>query len=42
MRKNTRVIIFISGVLLLAFGMLGLKEDELVRDWIFLPRFFGT
>ena len=28
MRKNTRVIIFISGVLLLAFGMLGLKEDD--------------
>ena len=28
MRKNTRVIIIISGVLLLAFGMLGLKEDN--------------
>ena len=28
MRKNTRVIIFISGVLILAFGMLGLKEDN--------------
>lgn len=28
MRKNTRVIIFISGVLLLAFGALSLKEDD--------------
>ena len=32
MRKNTRVIIFISGVLLLAFGMLGLKEDDKIPD----------
>ncbi len=28
MRKNTRIIIFISGVLLLAFGALSLKEDD--------------
>lgn len=28
MRKNTRVIILISGVLLLAFGALSLKEDD--------------
>lgn len=28
MRKNTRIIILISGVLLLAFGALSLKEDD--------------